>query len=1369
MEDLDLKTSSDLSADVEDRLFEAPITDRTRDLSDLVLMPAGDNEVRWSAGERLHHLFEQRVDQFEQAGATGHLAIDSEESKLTYAELDQAANRLARHMLAEGLGSGDIVGLLFDRSNHSYISLLAVQKINAAYVPLDVGFPEDRINYICGDAGVSTILTLSKHAEKLEGLDMSLLCLDVAGDEIASQRADRLSLNETGAPVSELSYIIYTSGTTGRPKGVPIEQGSICNFVRVAAETYGYTSDDRVYQGLTIAFDFSVEEIWVPLVAGGTLVPNQTGRSLLGSDLHGFLAENDVTAMCCVPTLLSTIEDDLPKLRLLITSGEACPHDLVQRWFRDGRTILNAYGPTETTVTATITEMYPEKPVTIGAPLPTYSVVILDPDQSRALPRGEVGEIAIGGICLATGYLGREDLTKKVFVPDFLGIPNNPSKRLYRSGDLGRINEDGEIEYLGRIDLQVKIRGYRIELTEIESVIMQLPGVAQAVVDTFEPTPGAKELVAYYSPVAGGDHVPAEEIAKALAERMPAYMVPAFFEPLDVIPMTNNDKADRKALPKPSGQRRSNSTKDHVAPEGEVEQGLAKALAELLGIERVSALDHFFDDLGTNSLLMARFSAKLRKELDIADVSMRDIYANPTVRAMATLISTKSEAEKPRGNQDQYRVPTALEYYGCGALQLLFYGANIALGLWLFVVGMNWIFSSTGFLDLYLRTVVLGTAVFTVSLFFPYAMKWLLIGRWKEERFPIWSLRYFRFWVVRQYIQVNLMAAFAGTPIYNMYLRLLGAKIGKHVVIMSKSGPVCTDLIEIGDNTIISRETIFKGYRAEGGYMQTGRISIGKDCYVGEASIIEIDTKMEDDTQLAHASSLQAGQVIPAGKRYHGSPAEETNSDFDRVEPKKCSTLRRFLYSTYLVYGAFFSGLPLFTMALMLFFPFLFGEGDAIARWSTLIGDFWHLIALFLPVLSITFFIMAIPSGMISIWLWPRIANFFMKEDKTYVMYGIHYIIFQMVHGLSNSKFFNDLFGDSSYITGYLKWIGWDLSTVVQTGSNFGTMQSHDNPLLCKIGTGTMVSDGLKMMNANMSNTSFQVSKTVIGDNNYLGNAIFYPSDSKTGDNCLLGTKVMIPVDGPVRENVGLLGSPAFEIPRVSKRDQEMSEIDDDERAAGIKKKNAHNIRTMGLWLLGKWLFGLIAAYLGLASLLLYNDYGLWALVGGGFLGFFIMIGYFVGLEWASLGFKKLQPFNSTVYDPRFWGVERHWKVADTPLTQLFRGTPFKNTITRMLGTPVGKRVFDDGVMLTEKTLSRIGDYCTLNEEATLQNHSLEEGVFKMDRITVGSGVTLGINSFAHYGVTMGDNVILAADCFVMKGETVGSDEVWMGNPAKAV
>jgi len=1339
-----------------------------RDLSDIVLVPAGDNTPRWSPGERLHHLFEQRCDAFEQQGMTAHLAVDSEEGSLTYGELDRCANRLARHLIRQGIGAGDIVGLLFDRSNHSYISLLAVQKIHAAYVPLDVGFPEDRIRYIAEDAGVSMILTLSQHAEALEDLMTPLLCLDSVKKDIEAESDARLSADETGQPLSELSYIIYTSGTTGRPKGVPIEQGSICNFVRVAGEIYGYRPDDRVYQGLTIAFDFSVEEIWVPLIVGATLVPNQTGRSLVGSDLHSFLAENDVTAMCCVPTLLATIEEDLSKLRLLITSGEACPHDLVKRWYRDGRTILNAYGPTETTVTATITEMYPDKPVTIGQPLPTYSVVILSPDENVALPKGETGEIAVAGICLATGYLGREDLTEKVFIEDFLNIPNNPSKRIYRTGDLGRVNADDEIEYLGRIDTQVKIRGFRIELTEIESIIMQLPGIAQAVVDTYEPEPGAKELVAYYSASKGSELPAPEQVADELQALLPAYMVPAFYEPLDIIPMTTNDKADRKALPPPSGQRLSRAG-NYVAPETQLEADLAAALADLLKIEQVSVEDHFFDNLGTNSLLMAHFSTKIRKELGITDFSMRDIYMNPTVRSLAALLSDKSKGEKPVGNQESYRIASKREYFTCGALQLLFYVANIAVGVWLGLFVFNWVFAATDIWSAFERSLAFGLASLAVSLAVPFAAKWLLIGRWKEERIAIWSLSYFRFWVVRQYIQVNPMALFIGTPIYNMYLRMLGAKIGKNVVIFSKSGPVCTDLIEIGDNTFLSRETILKGYRAEGGYIQTGPISIGKNAFVGEASIIEINSVMEDDTQLAHVSSLQSHQVIPAGKHYHGSPAEETTTDFCKLETKNCSTLRRVIYSAYLLIGAFGIGIPLMLWAMYHFLPFLFGTDDTFAVFSSLVDDYWHHVSWLVPVASFILFVLALPVGLVWVGLLPRIASLFIKEDKTYVLYGIHYLIFQYIHAVSNAKFFNDLFGDSSYITSYLQFIGYDLSKVVQTGSNFGTMQQHDNPLLVHIGTGTMVSDGLTMMNAQMTTSSFKMSKTVIGDYNYLGNAIYYPSDSRTGDNCLLATKVMIPVDGPVREDVGLLGSPCFEIPRTTLNDRQMSDVDDDLRDRELRNKNAHNIRTMGIWLLSKWLFANIALFVSLTSIMLYNDFGIAALAGGVIAGFALTIGFFVGLEWFSLGFKRLQPMMSTIYDQSFWSVERHWKVADTPLNSMFGGTPFKNVISRMLGVTVGKQVFDDGCSVTEKTLGEIGDHCTLNEESTLQGHSLEEGVFKSDFIKVGNGVTLGINSFAHYGVTMGDNAILAADSFLMKGETVEANEIWQGNPAKAI
>ncbi|MDI3329751.1 MAG: amino acid adenylation domain-containing protein [Micrococcus sp.] len=440
-----------------------------------------DQRVRWSPGERLDHLFEQRVDELRNSGQSHRLAVDAEDGAFTYPALEERANRLARHLVRRGVRAGDRVGLLFDHALDAYTGMLATLKLNAAYVPLDPGFTVDRIAYVCRDAGVRAVLTRSFHLESLEAVAATVVVMDAEAGAIAAQPAHRLGADERGDPVDELAYVIYTSGTTGRPKGVAIEHASICNFVRVAAEVYGITGQDRIYQGMTIAFDFSVEETWVPWMAGATLVPKPAGAALVGQDLHDFLVERRITGLCCVPTLLSTLEDDLTRLRFLLVSGEACPADLITRWHRPDRRFLNAYGPPEATVTATWTTLAPDRRVTIGVPLPTYSVVILEPGSDRVVARGGVGEICIGGIALATGYLNRPDLTARAFIEDSIGLPNNPSGRIYRTGDLGRIGRDGDIEYLGRIDARVKIRGYRIELTEIESVLMRPPGIARAV------------------------------------------------------------------------------------------------------------------------------------------------------------------------------------------------------------------------------------------------------------------------------------------------------------------------------------------------------------------------------------------------------------------------------------------------------------------------------------------------------------------------------------------------------------------------------------------------------------------------------------------------------------------------------------------------------------------------------------------------------------------------------------------------------------------------------------------------------------------------------------------------------------------------
>lgn len=1330
-----------------------------------ILMGEGSNAVRWQPGERLHHLFEQRCLQFLQAGDLRHLAVDSAQGRWTYPQLDLRANQLARYLLVQGYQSGDVIGLLFDKSANSYLAMLAVLKINAAYVPLDPGFPDDRIAYIAEDAGLKTILTLSGYQPLTSAAGLPVICLDQVMAAVMAQPCPPLRAGEVGEPSSELCYIIYTSGSTGRPKGVPIEQASICNFVRVAAEVYGYTASDRVYQGLTIAFDFAVEEIWVPLVVGATLLPNQTGSSLLGADLAEFLLAHQATALCCVPTLLATMDQELPDLRLLIVSGEACPQDLIARWYQAGRTILNAYGPTEITVTATLARSRPDGPGSIGKPLPTYSVIILEPGTENLLPFGEEGEIVIGGVGVANGYLNREEQTRKVFIKDFLPLPNNPSGRLYRTGDLGLVNAAGEVEYRGRIDLQVKIRGYRIELTEIESVLLQVPQVAQAVVETFEPTPGVKELVAYYTLKDKADPVTTDVLVQALREKLPAYMVPAYYEPLDSMPMLASNKADRKALPKPHSVRMNLGSAQMVEPQTQMETQIARVLATLLGVGQVSVEDHFFDDLGASSLLMAKFTSALRKQEGIIGIAMRDIYAFPTVASLAAYLEGQcknTDATKEVGTQcEPVRIPSDFEYYRCGFLQLGFYLTFMLGGLWGAVQVIPWVVDVSSGLDFYMRVSLVTLILFMLWLITPIAVKWTIIGRWHAEKIPIWSLAYFKFWVVKQFIYFSPLMAFKGSPFYNVYLRLLGAKIGHNVIIECEHVPVCTDMLVIGDDSVISDRSMLVTYKARSNYIYTGSIFIGNNVLIGEGSTVDINTIMEDNSQLAHASSLHEGQHAYAGKSYHGVPARETPTDFRLHAAYSVSKFRKMAYFLIQFLTGFLVATPVILLALYNL-VYIFGlpthEALTLLWWVDILID------------ASVFFVVAFGLGLLFIGLVPRLVNALLSTGHVYIRYGFHFFIAGWIKSVTNSKSLNLIFGDSSYITAYLKWIGYKFQHIIQTGSNFGVAHEHVNPFMCHIGTRTMVSDGLVMVNTKQSSTAFELSHIHIGADNFLGNHLFFIPNAMVGNNCLIATKAMIPIDGVLRENTGILGSPSFEIPRATGKDKDFDPFArNDFICKGIKRKNGYNLRTILLFLMAGFLPFLLFVTAIYALVAYHPVWGFWGWLLASIIGFLFSVAYLVALEWWALGFCRMKPVESSIYDPIYWKTERYWKFSETFLNSFMVGTPFRAIINKMMGVRQGKKVFDDGLHISEKTLVEIGDYCNFNASSVLQSHSLEQGRFKCDYIKVGDYCSVESNAFIHYGATIGDHAVIGMDSFVMKGEVVESGSVWRGNPAQAV
>nr|WP_281425594.1 Pls/PosA family non-ribosomal peptide synthetase [Streptomyces corallincola] len=705
-----------------------------------------------------------------------------------------------------------------------------------------------------------------------------------------------------------------------------------------------------------------------------------------------------------------------------------------------------------------------------------------------------------------------------------------------------------------------------------------------------------------------------------------------------------------------------------------------------------------------------------------------------------------------------------LTHFLCGTFQALFFLAYSFVAGFVAARGYEWIASSKGLLTVYTRSLLFGGGAFLTLCAVPVLVKWLLIGRWKPREFPVWGATYLRFWVVKVLLHANPMALMVGNPLYVLYLRALGARIGKNVTILSRTVPVCTDLLTIGEGTVVRKEAYLLGYRAHAGRIQTGRITLGRDVFIGEKTALDIDTAMGDGAQLGHSSALHRGQAVPDGARWHGCPAEPAQVDYLRVAPAPCGTGRRFRYGLMTLAQLFLLYVPVGVGGLYMVFTEVPAIGKrldpqtaALSR-SELLYD-----ALILSAVLFAGFLVIGAAALVTL---PRLFGLALKPDRVYPLYGFRYALHRTSSRLTNIKFFSWLCGDSSYIVPYLKSIGYDLSRVEQTGSNFGTEVQHESPLLVKVGSGTMVADGLSVLNADFSSTSFKLSRAEIGPRNFLGNNIAYPAGGRTGDNCLLATKVMVPLDGEIREGVGLLGSPCFEIPRSVERDSRFDDLRTGETLRRrLAAKNRYNLRSMVLMLFVRWAHTFGLTLLALASVDLYGVVG--HVVIALYLALTLTLStlYYVAAEQLLRRFRPLTPQLCSIYDPVFWWHERLWKIPSEYLN-IFNGTPFKSLVWRLLGVPIGRRVFDDGCYLTERTLATIGDECTLNLGSKIQCHSQEDGTFKSDGTVLGAGCTLGVASHVHYGVTMGDGAVLAPDSFLMKGEEVSAHTRWGGNPA---
>jgi amino acid adenylation domain-containing protein len=602
----------------------------------------------------IHHLFERQVET-----AADSIAVQLDDRQLSYREANKRANQLARYIKGTlGVGQGTLVGMCVDRSVDMIPGLIAILKAGGVYVPLDPSYPEERIAFMLQDSELQVLITQQELLSRLPvyAAALEIACLDSDWQAIANESSEDLDGN---FQPDDLAYIIYTSGSAGAPKGVCITHEAAAGHFAVIKEEFGLLADDRVLQFASLNFDVSLEEIFPTLMAGARLVlkGNElwTATELFDRiSLSGLTVVNPPTPYWHQITKQSRFwlkVNTSPWLRLVIVGGDAMLPEAVRLWHKAvARPIrlLNAYGPTEAVVVSSVYDVQPEccddtsvRRLPIGRPLANRQMYVVGRDECIE-PIGLPGELHIGGMLLATGYLNRPEITAEKFVPD--PFSGHAGVRLYKTGDLVRFLGNGEIEFLRRVDDQAKVRGYRIELGEVEAVIGQHPAVKESAVLAREDVSGERRLIAYIAAVEQRD-LTSRELRRFLRQKVPDYMIPSRIVLLDGLPLTANGKIDRQALATMGPTEPEREVRIEL-PRNSTEETLAKIWAETLGISQISIHDNFFE-IGGDSLLATQVTSRVQESLN-ADMQVRSIFETPTLAGLAEHLTCLIEDSGPR-------------------------------------------------------------------------------------------------------------------------------------------------------------------------------------------------------------------------------------------------------------------------------------------------------------------------------------------------------------------------------------------------------------------------------------------------------------------------------------------------------------------------------------------------------------------------------------------------------------------------------------------------------------------------------------------------------------------------------------------------
>ena len=1310
------------------------------------------------------------LDDFLRASAALHpdvVAIDVPPGKrrphretVTYADLDALSDRIAGH-LAPRISGEAIVALLLPRASILHFAAqLGVLKAGGAYTCLDPAFPPDRMGEILDDAAPVAVLADAAGAARLQALNLpDGLVIDPA--QLATT-APPTGLQPGRIGPDSLAYVIYTSGTTGKPKGVMVEHRNIANLVASDQAEFALAPGDRVVQGSSSAYDSSIEESWLALASGATLVVMDDDAARLGPDIVGWLQRERVSVFCPPPTLLRTsgCSDPvaaLPLLRLLYVGGEALPRDLADLWAA-GRRMVNGYGPTECAVTCVRGDVLPGKPVTIGRPVPGMQALVLG-DDLAPVADGEQGELCMAGAGVARGYRNRPDLTAENFV-------DHPVHgRIYRTGDLVHRDPSGNLHYHGRIDAQVKLRGYRIELGEIEARLAGLAGIRAAGCRLQGPD-GAQDLIAWIVPE-DPTAPPAVDLLRAdLAQTLPRYMVPQGIGLLQALPTTVSGKLDRKALPELALAGVATVT-TMVAPQGETETLLASAMAQVLKRpDGVSAAADFFEELGGDSLTAALLVTLLRQDPRTDWITVSDIYEARTVQALARAADRTADMADPADGpglspaREGRRRPVLT-----GTIQTLWLLAMVCVAAWggwlLAFQLLPRLFTGLGLIGFILLMPVLTAAGFALylplSVGFAVMIKRLLIGRYRTIRTPYGSTYHLRHWLVFQASRLIPWQVIQGTGLQIGVLRALGATIGERVhlargVELRRGG---WDLLTLGDGAAVNSDAVLGLVELDRGDVVFAPIVVGAGAVLETRAGMSGGSSLGAGSRLAALSALNPGQTVPAGEMWRGVPAGPAGFAPPPQAASQGKALPPLSYDTALLGAeaalALLAALPaeLFTLLTC----HLGGVGVAeVWRWiyhPTITGRV-ALLALALSFVSVPLTLVwtALLSrmiGRITPGSYPRRSWVHLRVWLKTAM------LRECGEWLSGTVFWSK----------WLRLAGMDIGPKCEVSTIIDVV-----PELVTIGAETFFADGIYLGCAEVQDGVVTLAHTTLGRSNFLGNHAVVPAGEVLPDNVLFGIAT-VAHGAQIRSGGARFGLPSFDLPRREVIEVDRSLTHDPSPLRYANRVFWELLRfALPLWplLLSAAWYAVVSAGQDASPL----AYALIVLPAATLLPLVALCLGVVVLKWLLIG--RVKPGQHALWScwcSRWDFVYVAWQKWANAILQRLEGTWLLPWYLRAVGLKIGRNV----VLGPEFAQVVDPDMITIEDGATaspnFQAHTFEDRVLKVDHVRIGQGATVRRGTVPLYGAVIGAGTHVGPHSVIMKQEHLLAGKRYQGIPTR--